>query len=239
MIVYPKNWDREYNVNIFEDPMRYVKALQTLLNISMEEVNVPHLAYSGGIDSTIMLSIMTRFFGKGRVHTYIISSREDHPDILFARQGAEFYGSIHHEFIVAPEKSLENDNPGDNAVRQFFDIVSEYTFEIVCCDGIDEYMCGYYDHMADPHYYYSYYLSHLNPDSLVPLDKNSGGVSVYLPYLESNIIDTMVGIDLPYKVSVKERKKLVVLWAKYLNIPDNIIYRNKYGFVDAFLEKDK
>ena len=46
-------------------------------------------------------------------------------------------------------------------------------------------------------------------------------------------------IDLEYKISSKERKKLMVLWANGLNIPDKFILRNKYGFVDAFREKDK
>ncbi len=238
MIMYPKDWDKDYKPKSI-NPMVYIDILQDFLDITMEEIKVSHLAYSGGIDSTIMLAVMTKFFGGGKVHTYTIASREDHPDVLFARQGAELYNTIHHEFIVEPEKLLKNDSPGDNAVRQFFDEVSEHTFEIICCDGIDEYMCGYYDHMADPSFYYPYYLSRLNPDHLTPLDKNSGGVFVYLPYLEPHLAEAMLDIDLEYKISSRERKRLMVLWAKTLNIPDNIIGRNKYGFVDAFREEDK
>jgi len=42
-----------------------------------------------------------------------------------------------------------------------------------------------------------------------------------------------------YKVDSENRKKLMVSTAEYLNIPKEIIYRNKYGFVDAFREKNK
>jgi len=249
MIIYPKKWNRDYAKDLDSiDPMIFVDGLQELLLIAIDEIKVMHLAYSGGIDSTIMLAEMTKVFGsekffgdqkKGKIHTYTLSSREDHPDMIFARQGAELYGSIHHEFIVKPEAPLEGDNPGDNIVRQFFNEISEHTSEIICGDGIDEYMCGYYDHMADPDYYYSYYLSRLNSGHLVPLDEASGEVFVYLPYLEPHIVSLMLNIDLEYKVSSKERKKLMVLWAKKLNIPDKFISRNKYGFVDAFREKDK
>jgi len=238
MIIYPKNWNKDYTPVKF-DPIIYVDALREFLKLTFEEINIKHLAYSGGIDSTIMLAELTDFFGENVIHTYTISSREDHPDILFARKGAAHYKSIHHEFIVNPEPLQDDDTPGDNVVRQFFDEVSDYTFEIICCDGIDEYMCGYYDHMKDPYYYYSYYLSKLNSDHLQPLHKNSGGIFVYLPYLENSFVEIMQDIDIHYKISYKNRKKLMVLWAETLNIPICIINRNKYGFVDAFLEKNK
>jgi asparagine synthetase B (glutamine-hydrolysing) len=238
MIVYPKYWDKDYSP-VLIDPVIYVDALRDFLKINIEEMDIIHLAYSGGIDSTIMLAELTEYYGKGVIHTYTIASRENHPDVLFARKGAKHYDSIHHEFIVEPEDLSIDDQPGDNAVRQFFNIVSDYTFEIICCDGIDEYMCGYYDHMAEPDYYYSHYLSRLNPDHLQPLHKNSGSVFVYLPYLEGHFVGVMQEIDINDKVSNKERKKIMILWAKKLNIPEEIIDRNKYGFVDAFIKDDK
>jgi asparagine synthetase B (glutamine-hydrolysing) len=238
MIVYPKDWDKDYTIKRV-DPMIYVDGFRDFLNIILEEMNVIHLAYSGGIDSTIMLAELTEYYGKGVVHTYTISSRDDHPDVLFARKGSKFYDSIHHEFIVEPESLKDDDLYGDHIVRQFFNEISKYTFEIICCDGIDEYMCGYYDHVENPAQMYPYFLSKLNQDHLQPLNRNSKGISVCLPYLESHFVGLMSSIDLEYKISHRERKKLVTLWAKVLKIPKEFIYRNKYGFVDAFMEEDK
>lgn len=239
MIVYPNSWHKEYKAE-FTDPEVYVDEMLSVLRQIISKINVRHLAYSGGIDSTIILCLLSEFHGpKSVINTYTISSRDDHPDIVFARRGAKIFESVHHEFIELPAKSEFGDNLGDNAVRQFFGKVKEYTDEIICCDGIDEYMCGYYDHMKYPNGSYAYYLSRLLPDHLVPLDKASGGVKVYLPYLDDKLVDIMKNIPMSYKVSVDERKRLVVLMAERLGILNEFIRRNKYGFCDAFREQNK
>ncbi len=217
------------------------KIISYLENV-IADMDVRHLAYSGGIDSTIMLRLMTGVFSSGSlfyktVHTYTISSRESHPDIVHARIGSTLYGSIHHELIVKP---IDSDNPGDDAVRQLFKNVLLTTNSIVCCDGIDEFMCGYYKHMENPTLeQYQHHLSRLLPDHLKPLDKNSGRVKVYLPYLNEGVMSIFNSIPLFKKVDSKNRKKVVVDIAKHLGIPEEIILRNKYGFCDAFLSENK
>jgi asparagine synthetase B (glutamine-hydrolysing) len=168
-----------------------------------------------------------------------ISSREDHPDILFARQGSNFYSSVHHEFIVEPNDKESDEFAGDNAVRQLFEEASQYTNEIICGDGIDEFVCGYYAHMSQSQETYEYYLSRLLPDHLIPLNNASMYTHVFLPYLDGKIIDINRNIPLTDKADHAARKKTMIAVAANLGVPIEIIERNKYGFCDAFRKENK
>lgn len=235
MIVHPKNWKQDYegSSDFHFDPRGILNKLYLIL----KKINVPHITYSGGIDSTIILQIMSVSYYE-KVHTYTISSREDHPDIQFARKGSELYNTIHHEFIVKPTHVETDKFKGDNAVRQLFELIPEFTNKIICCDGIDEFMCGYYAHQKDPVDKYNYYLSKLLPNHLIPLNNASKDIEVFLPFLDDQLIDIYRKIPLSAKVDPKYRKKPIIEIAKYLDIPDEFIDRSKYGFCDAF-EKDK
>ncbi len=234
MIVYPKNWKIDYED--LDHPYTALEIIEILSEV-LERLNVNHLTYSGGIDSTIMLAVMCKIFDE--VHTYTISSRKDHPDVLFARRGSKIYNTTHHEFIVDPTHKETDVFEGDNAVRQLFELLTEHTNRVICCDGIDEFMCGYYDHQKDTESQYTYYLSRLLPDHLVVLNSNSSNIEVFLPYLDERLVDIFRGIPLPEKVDGKYRKKIILKMADTLGIIEDIIYRNKYGFVDAFKKDDK
>jgi len=243
MIVYPENWHKDYS-NFAEYYEVDLGLFYHLLTMSLSQFEVKHLAYSGGIDSTILLDIMTILF-EGDVHTYIIASREDHPDVLFARKASKFYNTNHHEFIVAPTTHSTDKFQGDNAVRQFFEKLNDYTDKIICGDGIDEFMCGYYDHMSRSIHTsrsmdtYKFYLGKLCANHLIPLNNNSKNTQVFLPYLDNLLIDFYRKIPLSQKVSDIERKKVMTDMANFLKIPEYIINRNKYGFCDAFIDNDK
>ena len=236
MIVYPNEWKRNYS-SCADVETDFVHIIENLLEDVLCEVDVFNLAYSGGLDSTIILSTLKRICGC--VNTYTIASRADHPDIIFAKIGSEHYNTIHHEFIVEPNSKDTDKFNGDNVVRQFFENIKNDVEEIICCDGIDEFMCGYYDHMNMLPETYEFYLSRLYPDHLVPLNKNSAGVDVYLPYLDDSLINVYKQIPLFRKVSKSERKIVMKELGRKLRIPNEIIDRNKYGFCDAFLTKNK
>ena len=236
MIVYPTYWKRNYDEYGDFNSLDVPEIVRILFSI-LEELEIRHLAYSGGIDSTIILSILS-YIHKD-VYTYTISSREDHPDAKFARLGANHYNSHHNEFIVEPTQADSDEQLGDNAVRQFYECVSVHTDNIICGDGVDEFMCGYYKHQDMSMKTYMFYLSVLCPYHLVPLNSNSKEVKVYLPYLDDVLIEIFRNIPLHIKVDHDKRKKVMIEIAKYLYIPDEFIERNKYGFCDAFIEKDK
>ena len=235
MIVYPKKWTGQYEKYAFTKA--HIDLIINKLLDVLEEIGINHLAYSGGIDSTIMLASLNEIYSE--VHTYTISSRKDHLDIYFARKGSELYKTRHYEFIVEPNQSILDKFEGDNAVRQLFEHVSEFTNKIICCDGVDEFMCGYYDHQKNPRKYYEYYLSRLFPDHLDPLNTNSRNMEIYLPYLNKDLVSIYQIIPLCDKVDNSHRKKVMIDLAKYLEIPEEFINRNKYGFCDAFLDKNK
>jgi len=237
MIVYPVKWEKEYEKladNIDIDVNLIINELISIL----KKIDVQHLAYSGGLDSTIMLCLLS-FVTNKRIHTYTISSRADHPDVQFARRGGRFYDTTHHEFIVTPTKRNTDQFTGDNAVRQLFEKVSRHTGEIICCDGIDEFMCGYYDHMNGSLDTYKHYLSRLTPDHLKLLDFNSGKVKVWLPYLSDTLVSIYRMIPLRAKVSEEDRKLVMKAIARKLSVPSDFIDRNKYGFCDAFIKNNK
>ncbi len=241
MIIYPKNWRINYEKLCLSESslggFEIIDDLIVILYDVLRSMNVRHLAYSGGIDSTIILHVLSDIFKD--VSTYTISCREDHPDVLFAREGNEIYKSDHHEFIIEPTHAESDEFIGDNAVRQLFELVAEFTEEIICCDGIDEFLCGYHRHKDLLEDTYKYFLTRLLPDHLIPLDKNSNNVKVYLPYLDERIININKDIPLYKKVDHKNRKKIIIEVAKRLGISKKFFNRHKYGFCDAFLMEDK
>lgn len=240
MIIYPKDWSKNYEdlacKGDHTKKVDIINIIETLKNV-ISTINVRHIAYSGGIDSTILLCLMSKIFDE--VHTYSIASRKEQKDLHFSRLGSKMYNSNHHEFVVKPTITEADKFLGDNAVRQLFEEVSKFTDKIICGDGIDEFMCGYYKHMDLTFDTYLYFLSKLLPNHLIPLNKGSANVKVYLPYLDGSVVSIVKNILLEHKVDTTTRKKIMVSVAKYLNINDDIIHRNKYGFVDAFIEKDK
>jgi hypothetical protein len=234
MIVFPKNWYQDYKK--VADPNYVYDITETLKDI-LSSIGVNHLAYSGGIDSTVILAILSSIYDK--VYTYTISSRPDHPDVVHAKIGASFFNSTHTEFIVKPTQHDNDKFMGDNAVRQLFENVENYTDSIICCDGIDEFMCGYYDHMSGGLPTYYDYIDKLLPLHFVPLNISSKNVKVYIPYLDKSLIMLYKYIPIESKVDKYCRKKIMVKIAESLLVPTEIINRNKYGFCDAFREVNK
>lgn len=237
MIVYPKNWHIDYEKFALSEghvDVDIPNIIDILYGV-LKKINVNCLAYSGGVDSTIVLCLLTRIFDN--VFTYTISSREDHPDMQFAKYGSTIYNSTHREFIVDPTHEETDKFTGDNAIRQLFELIE--TNEIICCDGIDEFMCGYYAHQDLKHETYRYFLSRLLSGHLIPLDNNSKDTKVFIPYLDNDLVNIFKHISLSEKVNPTIRKKIVCSMARYLEIPEKIITRNKYGFCDAFIENNK
>ncbi len=234
MIVYPVDWDKDYSLYdasecVYDfNPEEFSEILGNVLG----DNKITNLAYSGGVDSTIMLCLMSKIFSE--IFTYTVSFDCNHPDIQFARQGSKLYQSEHTEFIVNPTHKDSDKFDGDNAVRQIFECLKGSVDSIVCCDGIDELMCGYFKHQDTPKESYYYFLSRLLPDHLIPLNFNSGDIKVYLPFLDYRIINICRNIPLKDKVDRVNRKKTIKKVADFLQIPECFYERRKYGFCDAF-----
>lgn len=231
MIKFPENWKE------VGQPSDIYKIEKKLMEV-VDQLGCVNLALSGGVDSSYMCYIMKQVFGQ-RVNCYTIALNEIHPDYIYS---AKIVSSLRVNWryylteVVLADK--EGDYPGDSIVRTFFEwIYKEKISEIVCGDGIDEFMGGYYAHSNHPvHEVYYEYMLKLQREQLIPLDYNSRDVEVYLPYIAPDLLALYNSIPMADRFDYLERKKIMIKLAEG-KIPDEIIYRRKYGFVDAMIIK--
>ena len=227
MIVHPRKWadvGKPIVVKQIED---------TIMDI-LTGINCNCLALSGGLDSSLILYYLSKIHVN--IFTFTIGISEKHPDVIFSERMVRQFSNIEHKvYIPTPVEIMDESHykDQDHAVRLFYKFVRRYTESIISCDGIDEYMCGYYSHQESPgEEMYHYCLKRLQEDHLSPLNKNSADVHVYLPYIDERLTVLLSQIPTYDKVDKFHRKKIMVQMAKG-HIPEAIINRRKYGFCDA------
>ena len=230
MIVYPNTWREIGKVPTIEEIEDYIFEV-------INNLNCTKLALSGGIDSSYMLWCMLKIFGKRNVKCYTISLNHDHPDYIYSKQIVKDLGVINWSCYFPSNNEVEEllkDKNGDSIVEKFFVWLNkEKAEEIICCDGIDEFMGGYYDHLHNPtHETYYDFMTRLQKEQLEPLHKNSADIKVFLPYMNKKLIELYDRIPMSDRFDNNNRKKIMIELAKG-KIPEEIINRRKYGFVDA------
>jgi asparagine synthetase B (glutamine-hydrolysing) len=234
MIVYPAFWQEIGKVPDIQE-------MEDVLIWVLKIIDCKNLALSGGIDSAYMLWCMTQAFRPKQISCYTIALSEEHPDYIFSKQMTEYLGIENHKIMIPllPLKKEDGDNPGDWIVREFFQWVeTRGVNSIICCDGIDEFMGGYYSHLHNPtHETYYDFMTRLQKEQLEPLNKNSGNVNVYLPYMDRDLISLYNRFPMSDRFDTTDRKKLIKKLATG-KIPEEVINRRKYGFVDAMTIKD-
>lgn len=221
MIIYPNEWQvvgQPINIRQIEDTLRLV----------LSEIDCECLSFSGGIDSSLLLYYMLEQ-GK-KVRTFTIACDENHPDIKYSRLVISAFESKFGVQINGNWRVVKTGVLGDDLVRVFYNGLHQWADSIITGDGVDEFMAGYYAHQEPPseEVYYDY-LRRLREEHLVPLNNNSGGIKVYLPYIDKRLIYLMAQIPLEEKVDLYGRKKLVVELAQD-KLPHEVIERKKYGF---------
>jgi len=226
VIIYPDNWSTIgaiVGVSQVEDTIEQVT----------KDVPCCALSLSGGVDSALLLYYMSKH--NTQVRAYTIGYSENHPDVIYARKICKQFDNVKH-VVHIPKSKVETvgcDLDGDEAVREFYKFVGSFEESIVTGDGIDEFMCGYYKHQQDKtdETYYKC-IRELFSIQLEPLNRNSGGVLVYLPYLDDRLLRLLVMIPTSEKVDIDNRKKIIISIAKD-KLPSSIVYRRKYGFCNA------
>lgn len=111
---------------------------------------------SGGIDSSLVLALIKKEYPEVPIHTFSLARSYDYPDLVFAREVAELFGTNHHEKIVSSseleEYSREYDRirqssfRGDINVFILCTLARNYSKVIVTGDGGDECFGGYWLH---------------------------------------------------------------------------------------------
>jgi len=124
-----------------------------------------HLAYSGGVDSTIVLTTLINLGFPVTIHT--IAGEETHPDMTYASKFASELinggkNILHKRYLI--KESQENIEKANQILEAEFEegkinksenyyellnTIKPSTSNLVCCDCIDELLGGYYAHI-DP-----------------------------------------------------------------------------------------
>lgn len=114
------------------------------------------LLLSGGIDSSLVLALIKKVYPEIPIHTFTLARNKDYPDLIFAREVADLFGTVHHEIIVSDseyedfkkkyEKIKKYNLKGDVNVYILCSIASEFSRTIVTGDGGDECFGGYWLH---------------------------------------------------------------------------------------------
>ena len=233
MIVFPDNW-KEIGQGLPSIPLQKIE--NTILEI-LSEIPCASLAFSGGVDSCLLLYYLQKV--KKQVVAFTMGKTLDHPDVVYSKIAIEnIGGNVRHEIYIPNKEDIETQGEG-NVYGIFYEYVSKFTNRMISGDGIDEFMCGYYPHQKNPtESEYYYFLSRLVPDHLIPLNRESGDVKVYLPYIDRRLILLMAQIPIWDKVDKENRKKIIMSLAKN-KLPSAILERWKHGFCDALNVKEK
>ena len=114
------------------------------------------LLLSGGIDSSLVLAFIKKAYREIPIYTFSLARDKNHPDLAFACEVAELFGTDHHEIILSNseyeefkreyEKVKEYDFKGDVNVYILCTIASKHSRVIVTGDGGDECFGGYWLH---------------------------------------------------------------------------------------------
>lgn len=236
MIVYPSNWQ-----NIGQSIS--VSQIKDTLISTVAKLDCPFISFSGGLDSTLMLYMMLESYTS--VDAFTIGLSDSHPDVVYSRRLISKLGARVRLHVCIPSADkiasgrIEGDFDGDDAVRHLYTYLSNYTDRVIACDGIDEFMCGYFKHQENPteEMYYNI-LSTLRDKQLSPLNINSGDIKVFLPYLDVEVVHLLSQVPVYRKVDTDGRKRLMFEIANGY-IPNYVTSRRKYGMCDAFRIKEE
>jgi asparagine synthase (glutamine-hydrolysing) len=156
-------WQPDFNLEEARPAAEYAKELRTLLTSAVElrlQSEVPLGAFlSGGIDSTIIVGLMSQLSAEP-VRTFSIGFPvKDFDETSYAREAAKRFGTIHEEFQVRPDAMeilprlvWHYDEPfaDSSAVPTWY--VSQMTRQRVTValtgDGGDELFAGYPRYLA-------------------------------------------------------------------------------------------
>ncbi len=241
------------NASTLDEKLRcFENAVEESVKQTCEEIlgNSPkvHLAYSGGIDSSLVLKKIVQFRYPLVAHTMATSGT--HPDMKSATRYIQCLKEqsidIEHikHIVSVSEQDLSESNRllglQDTEPDNYYMLMKAlalHCYKIMTCDCIDELMGGYYSHQnaKDKLEALRRHLSRLIPDHLQILDRISShfGIDVWEPYGSEPVMASARAFNVGELVDDSARKKPVYLIAARNDIPKEIIERRKYGLCSA------
>lgn len=110
---------------------------------------------SGGLDSSLIVAIMSRILQKP-MHTFSIGFRDKtFNELNYAKMVSDYCGTIHHDYVIQPDSALEVIDrllvnfgepyafPSAIACYHMNRLAREFVTVVLTGDGSDEIFCGY------------------------------------------------------------------------------------------------
>ena len=218
---------------------------------------------SGGLDSSLVASILQREMGDKKLNTYSIGFK-DSPDLIAARKVAEHIGSNHHE-VELDWKQVEGRIPEIIRCLETYDtttirasvgmfFVSEYIRKnsedivIFSGEGADELCQGYLYFHRQPSAMMGRLESYRLMNNLYMYDvlradrtTASHGLELRVPFLDKNFMKLMVSLP-DDKVAPRKNVEKYILrkaFAKTGLLPEEILWRTKEAFSDGVSSEKK
>lgn len=221
---------------------------------------------SGGLDSSIIASIVAKASGGGRVHSFSVGLK-DSPDLRFARKVAEHVGTSHHEITYTAQEGID-------ALRDVIHHLETYDVTTVRAsvpmylmarkirshgikvvlsgEGSDEVFGGYlYFHMAPSarefHEETVRKLQKLSRFDCLRANKAMAawGVEIRVPFLGKDFLDHSMSINPADKMcGGGKMEKCILRKAFEGSLPEDVLWRQKeqfsdgvgYGWIDSLKE---
>lgn len=228
------------------DPLEIAKQLQILLSETIQRrINNDNIGIwlSGGLDSSSIAALAKPFAKK--IHSFS-GGVKDAPDLLYARQAANFLGTQHHEVIIDKEMMLKI-LPDVIYHLESFDTLSvrssiinlcvawaasDHVSDVFTGDGGDELFGGnkylkdipasnVADELIDS-------IKRLHNTVLQRVDRTASafGLTAHVIFMDSKVVDFAMRIPVEYKINNNIEKWILREAMKGL-LPESILTRSK------------
>ena len=210
---------------------------------------------SGGLDSSLVTSILVKFLGGKNVRTYSIGM-EGSTDLFYARKVADALGTDHHEVLFTPEEGFAAIPAVIRALGSYdittirasvgMYLISKYISEksqdkvIFSGEGSDEVLEGYlYFHNApspqDGEEESLRLIRNLHLYDVLRADRciSAHGLEARVPFLDRKFVNTTLALSADQKKPQHGFEKYILRKAFEGYLSDEVLWRRKEGFSDG------
>ncbi|MDQ6835720.1 MAG: asparagine synthase (glutamine-hydrolyzing) [Actinomycetota bacterium] len=211
---------------------------------------------SGGLDSTLIAAIAARYYAERgeRLKTFAVGTA-DSPDLLAARQAAEYLGTEHHERLYTAQEALDVVAPVVRAIEHFdpslvrsavpnfllAEMTARHVKVVLTGEGADELFAGYryFHELSDPDELHDELIRSvqgLHNLNLQRCDRvtMAHGLEARVPFLDRQVIALALRLPAAWKVAgpdVPEKRLLRQAFTGWL--PSELLWREKSQFGDG------
>lgn len=210
---------------------------------------------SGGLDSSLVTSILVKFLGGKNVRTYSIGM-EGSTDLYYAKKVAQFLGTDHHEVLFTPEEGFAiipevirdlgsydittiRASVGMYLIARYISQQSQDKV-IFSGEGSDEVLEGYlYFHNAptpkDGEEESLRLIRNLHLYDVLRADRciSVHGLEPRVPFLDRKFVDTTLQLSADQKKPQNGFEKYILRKAFEGYLPEEVLWRRKEGFSDG------